>query len=188
MKTALSLLAAWVLAGCATNAAFHAAPRADVTPAPHDSKHYDPYAFLVGEWDVTPSSGGPAAAVTRFRWGPGRSYLWLSVATLAGTREEPHLEGLLMWNGATRKLDMLLALDLAGGTAQEQGTLSVEPDGLVVRDIVAIGGKGERATFRQTFRAQGRDRIATSIMRRTQTGWVPTFPNSESMVMTRRSG
>jgi hypothetical protein len=45
--------------------------------------HYQPYRFLVGEWTV----GSPGAApmgVIRFRFGPGESYLWLSMSMLRG--------------------------------------------------------------------------------------------------------
>ena len=61
---------------------------------------------------------------------------------------------------------MLLSLDLAGGRIQEQGRVFVEPDGTVERD--------------------GADRILTTLMRHTATGWVPSFPGSDRSVMTRR--
>ena len=179
-----------------------AAPRADPAPAPAIREHseprraddpasvYAPYAFLVGTWEVAQAGGSPFA-ITRFSWGPGESYLWLAVALLEGGSEVPHLEGMLLWNAARGDLDMLLALDLQGGRAQEQGTLSVQSDGSVVREITAIrsgaAGDGGATTtrFRQTFRPSTPGRMETSLMRQTENGWEPTFPGSERLVMTR---
>ena len=173
-----------LLAGCATSS-FHA-PHA--APASAAESVYAPYRFLVGEWNVAPAAGGPPAAVTRFRWGPNQSYLWFAVATLAEGREEPHLEGLLVWNGARKDLDMLVVLDLDGGRAQEQGRLFVDADGSVVREITAIGSSGTRSNFRQTFRSDGERRILTSVMRQAGSEWVATFPGSDRLVMTPRGG
>ena len=161
---------------------------------------YAPYAFLIGEWVVAPEAGGPAGTVVRFRWGPGRSYMWYSASLLMGGTEQPHFEGLLMWNGVHRNLDMLMSLDLNGGRVQEQGTVSVAADGTVVREITAYysegvgmittgrraGPEGGVAHFRQTFKAQSADRVLTSLMRESDAGWVPTFPGSDRLAMTRR--
>jgi hypothetical protein len=163
---------------------------------------YAPYAFLIGEWQVEPEAGGPAGTVVRFRWGPGRSYMWYSASLLMGGQERPHFEGMLMWNGVHRNLDMLITLDLDGGRAQEQGTVFVSPEGTVVRDITAYysegvgmittgrraGPEGGSAHFRQTFKAQSADRVLTSLLRESADGWVPTFPGSDHLVMVRREG
>src|SRR5262249_57882974 len=127
----------------------------------------------------------------RFKWGPNKSYLWFSMAMLEGGKEAPHFEGLLVWNGLKKNLDMLLAVDLANGLTQEQGTLSVSADGTVVREITMVGGEaggapGRSAHFRQTFKATGPDRVLTNAMRETQNGWVATFPGSDHLAMTRR--
>ena len=123
------------------------------------------------------------------------------MATLAGGAEHPHFEGLLVWNGVRRNLDMLLSLDLAGGRTQEQGTMSVAPDGTIVRDITAYYSPGVRLpprfdvqapeagatiTFRQTFKADGAGRVRTALMRREGDAWRPTFPGSEDLLMTPR--
>jgi hypothetical protein len=162
---------------------------------------YAPYAFLIGEWNVG-ADGAKPAVVARFRWGPKESYMWYGVATLQGDKEDPHFEGLLIWNGVRRNLDMLLALDLAGGRVQEQGTMHIEADGTVVRDITAYytegvrlpprgeevaGPEGATVHFRQTFKAESPDRVLTTLMRETPDGWVPTFPGADRMVMTRRT-
>jgi len=157
---------------------------------------YGPYGFLVGDWTVGPESGGEPMGVMRFKWGPNRSYLWISMNLLQGDKEEPHFEGLLVWNGVKKKLDMLITVDLQNGLVQEQGTLFVEKDGTVVREITAIAsdgiqGPGKPASsthFRQTFKEVGPDRVLTNAMRDTGKGWVASFPGSDKLVMTRRSG
>jgi hypothetical protein len=175
--------------------AFAAAAQASAaTPSP-----YAPYEFLIGEWDIGAEAGGPAVARALFRWGPGNSYIWYAGSLLVNGVEEPHFEGLLVWNGVRRNLDMLLSLDLHGGRTQEQGIVSIDADGRVVREITAIYSEGARpigqppappqgatARFRQTFRKVGPDRIATEVLRDAGGRWVATFPGSDRLVMTRR--
>ncbi len=189
-RAALWIFVGALLGGCA--AARAEPPR----PSP-----YAPYAFLIGEWNVASESGGPPVAVARFRWGPNQSYIWYAGSMLVGGVEHPHFEGLLMWNGVRKNLDMLLAMDMDRGLVQEQGVVSVERDGTVVREITAsysegsqpsgkppAGPEGAKARFRQTFRAAGPDRILTTVKREADGGWVATFPGSDQLVMTRRSG
>jgi hypothetical protein len=167
--------------------------------AERGSSNWAPYEFLIGEWDVASESGGPPVAAARFRWGPNRSYVWYAGSLVLDGVERPHFEGLLLWNGVHRNLDMLLSMDLDGGLVQEQGTMHAEPDGTVVREITAtysegsnpIGGStvgldGATASFRQTFKAVGPDRVLTSVLRRVEQRWTPTFPGSDHLVMTRK--
>jgi hypothetical protein len=162
---------------------------------------YGPYAFLIGDWDVKSGDDGPVVAVQRVRWGPNRSYIWYAVSLVSEGREEPHLEGMLMWNGVHKNLDMLFAMDLKSGRVQEQGTMSVAEDGGLVRNITAVfsaglptssgqpvGSAGVTAKFRQTYKQIGPDKIETSAMRETDHGWVASFPGSDHLVMARRSG
>lgn len=173
-----------------------AASRAQTLP----SDPYGPYKFLIGEWDVVPESGGPGAGVARLKWGPNRSYIWYSMSLLENGEERPHFEGLLVWNGVQKNLDMLLSMDLQRGLVQEKGVVTVEPDGTVVREITASYSEGvrplgqarapapggETVKFRQTFKAAGPDRILTRSLREGSHGWVPTFPGSDHLAMTRR--
>jgi hypothetical protein len=158
------------------------------------------FEILVGEWDVRATDDGPVAAIIRVRWGPNHSYLWYASSLLFGGGEEPHLEGILVWNAIHKNLDMLFSMDLRSGKVQEQGTMSVEADGTIVREITAIYGEGARAMgmppigpegataqFRETYKKASADKILTSAMRKTETGWVATFPGSDHLVMTRRS-
>jgi hypothetical protein len=169
-----------------------------VTPAA--AGPYAPYEFLIGDWDVSLAEG-PPAMVARFSWGPNRSYIRYAASLLTAKGEEPHFEGVLMWNGVAKNLDMLLMLDLTERAAvQERGTLSVAADGTLVREINAsysegatpLGGQkagpaGTTVHFRQTYRRLAPDKIATAAMRETPQGWVPTFPGGDRMIMTRRS-
>jgi hypothetical protein len=162
---------------------------------------YASYEFLIGEWDVKSGTDGAPTAVTRVRWGPNHSYIWYSVALIADAHEEPHLEGMLVWNGVHKNLDMLFTIDLRSGRSQEQGTMSVEQDGSLVREITAVhstgvptmsgkavGPEGATRHFRQIYKRIGPDKIQTSVMRETDHGWVASFPGSDKMIMTRRSG
>jgi len=161
---------------------------------------YASYEFLIGKWDVSAEGGGPSMAVQRFSWGPNHSYIWYAASLIVKGSEQPHLEGILMWNGVHRNLDMLLAIDPSYGLAQEQGTLSVDPDGTIVRDITAvysegampvgqprIGPAGGTGHFRQTFKSLGSDKALTTLMREAERGWVATFPGSDHLVMARRT-
>ncbi len=161
---------------------------------PSDQGPYAPYAFLIGQWDVVPESGGPAVARSVLRWGPKRSYIWYETSLMQGETETPHFEGMLVWNPLRKNLDMLLTLDLeGGGRMQEQGTVSIGADGTVVREITAysagVAGSGSTGTighFRQTFKASGPDRIRTSVLRKSGQGYVATFPGSDRLAMIRR--
>ena len=160
---------------------------------------YEPYEFLIGEWDVASEDGGPAVAVQRVHWRSNRSYIWYTGSLIIDGKEVPHFEGVIMWNGVHKNLDMLLSMDSRTGLVQEHGTLSVEPNGTVVRNVTGVysegaqplglpvaGPSGLTARFQQTFKAAGPDKIFTSVMRQSEQGWVPTFPGSDNLVMTRR--
>src|SRR3954470_7226544 len=161
---------------------------------------FAPYEFLIGEWDLKATDDGPAVAIIRVKWGPNRSYIWYTSTLVFGGEEMPHLEGMLVWNGVHKNLDMLFCMDLKTGKVQEQGTMSAQPDGTIVRDITATyaagsrgmgmpataGPEGATAHFRETYQKISPDKIVTSAMRETKDGWVATFPGSDHLIMTRR--
>ncbi|MEP6769585.1 MAG: hypothetical protein ABJC61_13010 [Acidobacteriota bacterium] len=164
------------------------------------ARPYAPYRFLIGEWEVSAEGGGPTLGVARFRFGPNESYLWYSSSFLDKGAERPHLEGILVWNGVRKNLDMLMTMDLEHGLVQEQGVVSVEVDGTVTREITAVysegtqpiarppaGREGASLRFKQTYKADGPGRILTRALRESAQGWVATFPGSDRLVMTRRS-
>src|SRR5688500_13795931 len=165
----------------------HAAPPVPSGPA----TPYAPFETLLGEWDVAPEGGQPMA-VERFRWGLGGSYIWYGVSLLGPQGEQPHFEGMLVWNGVERTLDTLVSLHSPGGVVLERGTLAVTPNGTFVRDITAYysegagvpGGEeagpgGATVRFRQTFRTMAPGRMLTSTLCESKEGWVPTFPGFE---------
>ena len=126
-RLALSAVAVLTLASLPNTWAAHAAESV-----------YAPFAFLVGEWEITPAGSQVPQAVTRFRWGPGQSYLLLETSLILNGKEEPHFEGMLMWNGVHKHLDMLLALDLKGGRDVVHHRLDAEDRAVDVRDVIAV--------------------------------------------------
>ena len=181
----LGPLAATIVALSIAGASAHPPTRAAV----QGPSLYAPYEPLIGTWAIAKANGSPVG-VSRFNWGTGRSYIWFATALTDNGREVPHFEGMLVWNGVNRNLDMLVSIDLEGGRAQESGTLAVAPDGFVREHVAtftpADGRPASRVNFRQTYRLDGRDRIVTSVLRQTPTGWAPAFPGSDNLVMTRR--
>jgi len=200
------LLAFLTLNTALTLAAFTAPAQSQPPPAATESdastsELFRPFEILVGEWDVRATDDRAVAAIIRVRWGPNHSYLWYASSLLFDGHEEPHLEGMLVWNAVHKNLDMLFSMDLRTGKVQEQGTMSAQADGTIVREITAIYGEGAHgmgmppigpegatAQFRETYKKISDDKILTSAMRKTKTGWVATFPGSDHLVMTRRSG
>jgi len=145
---------------------------------------YGPYEFLIGDW-YSQAAGGPAIH-QNFRWGTRQSFIYYTTSTsMNGAPEAVHFEGMMVWNGQSRELDYVVALEPGSG-GQERGTVHVEPDGSVVREVIMTGANGRVAHFRQTFRRTGPDTAMTSLMRQTATGWEPNFPGSDNIVMTRR--
>jgi len=155
-----------------------------VVPA-HAKGPYDPYQFLIGEWLVGKDEAAPAQMIMRFRWGTNRAYISHSASLLKADGEEPHFEGVFMYNSLSKKLDMLLMLDVSErAAAQESGTMFVEADGIIVREITGTFANGT-AHFRQTYRRLNENKVETKVLRETPQGWVPTFPGSDHLIMTR---
>jgi hypothetical protein len=131
--------------------------------------------------------------------GTNRSYVLYEGQLGPEDARRRHFEGMLMWNGIHKYLDMLIALDLQNGLAQETGTMPITSDGVVVRDTVATyspgvaphgqalaGDSGVHARFRQTYRSLGPDKVLTQVLRQQGDDWVATFPGSDHLVMNRR--
>lgn len=162
-------------------------------------KEFAPYAFLIGEWDIH-EEGAPPSAVHRAMWSGGGTSIRLETDMLVNGKQVPHYEGILVWNPRRGDFDMLINLDPVGAKAQERGRVWVDHrDNSAVRDVVAsyaaavrgpdgktVGPVGAEFVFQQRFKPIDKDRIETSMMRKTATGWVATFPGSESILMTRR--
>ena len=174
MRTAIIIAAA--------AAASLAAPRAAQAPSTSTpaASTYAPYNWLIGDWS---SKSGIRELIT---YGPRQSYIRFSVFTPAADgAENLHFEGIAMWNAKSKMLDYLFAVEPGSGV-QENGTIRAEADGSIVREVELIDAKGKTGTFRQTFRQTGANSAVTTVMRQTPVGWVPTFPGSDNLALTRR--
>lgn len=155
------------------------------SPAAAAASPYAPYDWLIGDWYGRVESGSIRELIA---YGPNRSYIRFSAFTSpTGDPQHLHFEGIALWNAKTRRLDYLFAVEPGSGV-QESGTFRVEADGLIVREVELIDAAGKVATFRQTFRRTGPDSAVTTVMRKTHTGWQPTFPGGEKIELTRRGG
>ena len=181
-------LAAVLLLATANPAAAHeirVGPAAATEP-------YAPYAFLVGDWDVTDASGGAPFVTLRVHWAQHHAYLQYG----GYLGEDAHFEGMMMWNGVHHNLDALIAMDMDHGLVQEQGSVSIV-DGAAVRESVAsysegssaggplAGARGAINRTRQTMRPIDKDHIALSFEIRTPSGWKPAMPGGDHLLMTR---
>ena len=92
-----------------------------------------------------------------FRYGPKESYIWFAVNELANGAESPHLEGMFVWNSVHKRFDMLVAIGMNGPGFEEQGSLSVERDGTVVREITAFFPQGTPGMGKNAPESQQRD-------------------------------
>jgi hypothetical protein len=161
---------------------------------------YAPYAFLIGEWDVTPEAGGPTTAVVSYRWGPNQSYIFNSVSELRNGVPTPHLEGIMVYNPITRKLETLVEIDLIKGQVLEKGSFTLQHEGHVVREVSVYPPRGAKmgqgalvskdgviGPFREGFQLVNPDLLLTQIMHKSKTGWEPNFPGSDHLAMRRRA-
>ena len=147
---------------------------------------YEALAPLIGEWAVGPPGAAPAF-VEKFSWGASGSYVWVTVVLLRAPGDEHlHLEGLVVFNAATKRYDYVFVVE-PGSLAQERGEFRVEADGTIIRDVVLTAADGKTSDFRQTFRRLEEGKFQTTLMRRSADGWSPSFPGSDKLLMVRRS-
>jgi hypothetical protein len=146
---------------------------------------YAPYTALIGEWDT----GVGGNIVQRFSWGPEHAYVLYSTSTIdTGGAEHLHFEGIFLYNAAHRNMDFLVAVE-PGSLGQEQGTLHVESDGSIAREVTLTNATGQVSHFRQTFRFRDGAVAETGLMRQSADGgWAPNFPGSDHLPMRRRAG
>jgi hypothetical protein len=146
------------------------------------SDPYRPFEFLVGDWV---SQQGSSTLRQSIRWGAQRAYMIYSTyMQQPGSAERLHFEGMMVWNGKSRKLDFLFAVE-PGSWILERGTLHAETDGTIVRDTDLISPTGVVSVFRQTFSRIDADHATTSLMAQRNGQWEPTFPGSERIEMRR---
>jgi hypothetical protein len=152
--------------------------------------HYQPYAFLIGDWDS--NIAGPHGGFSirqSFRWGPERTYIEASAYVRPqGQAEQLHFEGIMTWNEARQSLDFLFMHEPGTG-GQEAGIAHLDGDGAVVREITETDGHGVIGHERQIWRRTGPNTAETSMMHQTADGaWAPNFPGADLIPMTRRPG
>ncbi len=146
---------------------------------------YVPYEFLIGNW-YSPLPGSNLTIRQQFKWGPAKSYIsYATYMAEPGKPEHLHFEGIMVWNGKSKALDFLFAVEPPSGV-EEKGTVKAEADGTIIRDVEMTDAKGAVSHFRQTFRSTGANSAVTSLLRQTDKGWTATMPGSEELNMTRR--
>ena len=134
------------------------------------AKPYAPYEFLIGDW-YSKIADPNMTIHQQFKWGPGKSYIvYTSFLAVPGKPEQLHFGGMMVWDGKTKALDFLFALQPGSG-AQEKGTVTIQPDGTILREVAMTTPKGDLAHFRQTFRKVDGGKIITSMTEQTATGW-----------------
>ena len=181
----LSAVSAGMFAGSAASAQQTPAPPQMQIDAPTKiANPYNAYEFLIGDWYTKPSGGPDLRIHQQFAWGTEKGSIKYTTLTNVGAAPEAiHFEGLLVWNGATKGLDYVIAVEPGSG-GQEKGSLHVEADGAVVREVLLTRADGKTAQFRQRFWREN-DAVFTSLMRKTDKGWEPNFPGSERLAMSR---
>lgn len=142
---------------------------------------YAAYDWLIGDWSA---KSGLREVIS---YGPNRGYIRFStfIPGLDGA-EHLHFEGIAVWNGRTKTLDYLFAVEPGSG-GQESGTYRIDRDGTIIREVELIDAKGFGGTFRQTFRRTGPSTAITAVMRKTKAGWEPTFPGGDRIELERKS-
>jgi hypothetical protein len=147
------------------------------------AKPYAPYEFLIGDW-YSKLGAENMRIHQRFEWGPGHSYInYATILEMPGKPEHLHFQGMMVWNGKAKALDFLFAVEPGSGV-EEKGTVAVQPDGSVVREVELTDGEGKGERFRQSFRKGEGGAVVTTLSQLTDKGWRLNPPGE--IVMTRR--
>lgn len=163
----LSWTAAGLFLAAPTIANAHSVPQSHFLQT---AKAYAPYEFLIGDW-YSKIAGQDMVIHQQFKWGPGQSYImYASYLVQPGKPEQLHFEGMMVWDGKTKGLDFLFALQPGSG-AHEKGTVTIQADGSILREIAMTAPDGDIDNFRQTFRKAAGGKVVTSMMEQTDTGW-----------------
>ena len=145
---------------------------------------YAPYEYLIGDW-YSPLPGG-VTIHQQFKWGPAKSHIvYATYMTEPGKPEHLHFEGMMVWNGKSKLLDFLFAVEPPSGV-DEKGSVRADADGTIVREVEMTDPKGAVSHFRQTFRRTGAKSAVTVLLRQTDKGWESTIPGADQIAMTRR--
>ena len=174
------------LAGCLAAPTIANAHSVTQTHFLETARPYAPYEFLIGDW-YSKLASQSVVIHQQFKWGPGKSYItYASYLVLPGKPEQLHFEGMMVWDGKSKALDFLFALQPGSG-AQEKGTVTVQADGTIVRDIAMTASDADLDHFRQTFRKIPGGKVITSMMEETVKGWKLDAPGEIVMEKARAS-
>jgi hypothetical protein len=177
MSKLLSFIGAAALLAAPTIADAHSVAQ---THFLETAKPYAPYEFLIGDW-YSKLAGQDMVIHQQFKWGPAKSYIvYATYLVLPGKPEQLHFEGMMVWDGKSKALDFLFALQPGSG-AQEKGTVTVQGDGSIVREAAMTAPDGDLDHFRQTFRKSDDGKVITSMMKQTATGWKLDPPGEIAM-------
>jgi hypothetical protein len=144
---------------------------------------YGPYEFLIGDW-YTKLPQENAIVHQQFGWGPGKaSMTYATFVAVPGKPEHLHFGGTMIWNPTAKALDYLFAVEPGSGV-EERGTITVQPDGGLVREVEAIYPDGKVLRSRQTFHRGDDGTVATDVQSETPKGWVSSLRGG-AMVMSR---
>ena len=148
------------------------------------AKVYAPYEFLIGDW-YTKLPGENALIHQQFSWGPGKGSI--SYATYFGPPDHAdhlHFGGMMVWNGKSRLLDYLFAVEPDSGV-QEKGTFAVQPDGTIVREVEATYPDGKVTQNRQIFRKMADGTVSMDLLDRKPSGWASSLPAGKPIIMSK---
>ena len=148
------------------------------------AKPYAPYEFLIGDW-YTKLPQENVLIHQQFAWGPGKgSISYATYFNAPGQQEHLHFGGLIIWNGKSKALDYLFAVEPDSGT-QEKGTFTVQPDGSVIREVGATYPNGNVTQNRQTFRKLPDGNVEMDLLDRKPSGWASSMPAGKPIIMSR---
>ena len=148
------------------------------------AKVYAPYEFLIGDW-YTKLPEGNMVIHQQFSWGPGRGSInYMTFFGPPGREEHFHFGGFMAWNGKSRALDYLFAVEPDSGV-QEKGTLMVQRDGSIIRDILETHPDGTVEHNRQTFRKLADGTVSMDLLDRKPSGWASSLPAGKPIIMSR---
>lgn len=145
------------------------------------AKPYEPYEYLIGDWytKLDPNT----VIHQQFAWGPGKGSInYATYFTAGGKPEHLHFGGTMIWNGKTKALDYLFAVEPDSGI-QEKGTFTVRPDGSIVREVEATYPDGKVTQNRQTFRKLPDGTISMDLLDRKPSGWASSLPAGKPIIM-----
>ena len=147
------------------------------------TKPYSPYEFLIGDW-YTKLPKENAVVHQQFAWGAGKASIsYATFIVMPGMGEHLHFGGMAIFNPMSKALDYLFAVEPGSGVV-ERGTISVQPDGDVVREVEALYPNGKIEKSRQTFHAEADGSVKMDLQSPGATGWRSSL-QSGPMVMTR---